>query len=248
MAQIDAVTFDLWDTLIQEVPGGAASVGRRRLEAISGLLESSGNPFGMVQLQDAYARTGDHLAAVWDRLEDVSVGEQVEFMLEALNQGLPGTIAPETVSEIERVYSESMLHHPPALLDGAMETLLGVRDTGVRLGLISNTGKTPGSTLRTMLERMGILSVFEVTVFSNEVRSRKPASEIFELTLETLETAPGRTVHVGDNPWADTDGAKAIGMMAIQVGTVKDRGSHEADAYVGDIGRVASALESLRRR
>ena len=247
MAQIDAVTFDLWDTLIQEVPGGAAAVGRRRLEAISELLESSGNPFGMVQLQDAYARTGDHLAAVWDRLEDVSVGEQVEFMLEALDQGLPGTIAPETVSEIERVYSESMLHHPPALLDGAMETLLGVRDTGVRLGLISNTGKTPGSTLRTMLERMGILSVFEVTVFSNEVRSRKPASEIFELTLETLETAPGRTVHVGDNPWADTDGAKAIGMMAVQVGTVEGRGSHEADVYVGDIGRVPPTLESLRR-
>lgn len=248
MVRIDAVTFDLWDTLIQEVPGGSAIVAKVRLDMVAGLLASSGSTFPREDLEIAYAMTGDHLDIIWSRAEDISIEEQVRFFLGCLDRQLPERMDQATLADVERVYSESMLQHGPMLLAGATEMLSAVRDSGVRTGLISNTGKTPGSILRTLLDGMGVLDYFDVTTFSNEVRARKPARSIFDLTLEELGVDPERSVHVGDNPWADIDGAKAIGMLAIQVGSATGRGDHLADEYVSSLNEVIPVLESLRRR
>jgi putative hydrolase of the HAD superfamily len=190
--------------------------------------------------------TGDHLEAIWRRYEDVSVREQVEFLLEYLDAGLPGELTPAILEDIEVAYSSSMLRHRPRLLPGAAETLSAIRDTGVAMGLISNTGKTPGSVLRVMLEQMGLLECFQVSTFSNEVRERKPARRIFEETLAELGVDARDSVHIGDNPVADIEGAKAVGMRAILIGSETENGCCRADAYASDITGVVRALESLR--
>ena len=248
MTQIEAVTFDLWDTLIQEVPGGAAVVARLRLDAIRRILDASGFDPPRETLEVAYKRIGDHLEAIWSREEDISVEEQVHLLLDSLDAGILERISSTTLADVEKAYSESMLQHRPKLLTGAKATLVAVKESGRRMGLISNTGKTPGSVLRTMLDEMDVLDRFGVTIFSNEVRARKPARKIFDVALTELDVDPGRAVHIGDNPWADIDGAKAAGMSAIQVGLETARGRYVADAYVPLIGQVASALESLESR
>jgi putative hydrolase of the HAD superfamily len=245
MPLIRAVTFDLWDTLIQEAPRGADRVAAIRTDGIRRILESVGHHHSRAGLERAYSMTGDHLETIWRRYEDVSAREQVEFLLECLDAGLTDELTPAVLDDIELVYSNSMLRHRPRLLPGTAETLSAVRDTGVVMGLISNTGKTPGSVLRVMLEQMGILGCFSVSTFSNEVRERKPARRIFEVTLAGLEVDARDSVHIGDNPVADIEGAKAVGMRAILVGQDIDSGGRRADACVPDISGVARALESL---
>ena len=248
MPRIDAITFDLWDTLIQEKPGGSTVVAKLRLDEIERLLLRNGTARPREDLEEAYAQTGKFLERVWSRAEDVSVDEQVEFFLESLESGLASSISSVAKTQITKTYSESMLKHGPVLLAGAVPTLSAVRNLSPLTGLISNTGKTPGSVLRTLLRNMGVIDLFEVTVFSDEVRSRKPDRRIFQHALAELGVEAAQTVHIGDNPWADIDGAKAIGMMAIQVGVVGAFGERRADAYVNSLDEVAHAVLELSNR
>ena len=61
MTRIDAVTFDLWDTLIQEMPGGSAMVAKLRLDEVGELLARSGMAFRRECIEEAYSRTGTFL-------------------------------------------------------------------------------------------------------------------------------------------------------------------------------------------
>src|SRR5437773_2387337 len=74
---------------------------------------------------------------------------------------------------------------------------------GVALGIVSNTGRTPGVILRRVLERHGLLRHFKAISYSDEVGYRKPDGEIFRRTLAELGFDAGEAAHVGDNPIAD---------------------------------------------
>src|SRR4030065_197831 len=63
---------------------------------------------------------------------------------------------------------------------------------GIVLAVVSNTMRTPGVALRKILEGHGLLASFTHLTFSDEVGVRKPAAEIFRLTLDKLGMeAPG---------------------------------------------------------
>jgi putative hydrolase of the HAD superfamily len=245
MRKIIAVTFDLWDTLIREVPGGSQRVARIRVERIADFLERIGRPQDLEEVEDAYRKVGTFLEMTWDKSRDMPVRDHVLFMLNCMECRLPGKMTDEQISEVERIYAESMLDCPPALLPGASEVLEAVNEKGYRMGLISNTGKTPGITLRKMMTSMGIARPFETMTFSNEILVRKPAETAFRVTLGELKTVPKAAVHIGDDPEKDIEGAKAAGMHAIQV-TKYSRGiSSAADCHTESLDGVLEALERL---
>lgn len=246
MKGIEAVTFDLWDTLIQEVPGGSARVARLRIGRIADILDSVGRSHGTGALETAYSETGRHLEEIWSDSKDVSVAYQVRFMLRRLDDDLPDSLDADALDDIVSVYSDSMLEHPPKLLPGAEEALAEARANVPRMGLISNTGKTPGRVLRTVMGRLGILHFFDVTTFSDEMMLRKPAPAIFVKTLGNLGVAPPKAIHVGDDPIADMQGARGVGMRTVHI--VEPGGDSDADARAGSLAQVVPALELLSRR
>ena len=247
MRRLGTVTFDLWDTLIQEESGGTLKVARIRMERISEILKAYGWPHSIDEIGDAYAKTGDFLDLTWAKCRDMTVRDQVQFMLTSIERRLPSKLGNEGFSKVEEAYAVSMLDHRPALLPDAKEVLEAVRSMDIRLGLVSNTGRTPGSVLRTVIKGHGILDCFDVTTFSDEVLVRKPAQAIFRTALEGLRTPPQASLHVGDDPRADVDGAKDYGMMAIQVRTEKHDANARADAYAQRLKDVVEIIESLRR-
>ena len=248
MKKPGAVTFDLWDTLIQELPGGSGKVARARIEGMIGVLKRSGREHSRAEVLEAYTKTGTFLGLAWGKTRDMSVRDQVLFMLSCIECRLPSKLAPDDFSEIERIYSDSMLGIRPVLMPMARETLEGLRDEGHRMGLISNTGRTPGSSLRPIMEGLGILEFFEVTTFSNEVMVRKPAEAIFRTTLEGLKVPARSAVHIGDDPDSDVMGARRAGMAAIQVHSARADRSEAADAYVISLDEVADALRAVQGR
>ena len=246
MKRIDAVTFDLWDTLVQEVPGGSSMVARARMERIADILETFGRLYTPEEIESAYVETGGFLYRVWNESKDVSVRDQVIFMLGRIEQRLPSRLGAEAIAEIEEAYSVSMLDHRPVLLPGAKEALRDVQDRGMRMGLISNTGRTPGAVLRTIMEDLGILQCFSVTTFSNEILARKPAPAIFGASLEGLRAQAGSALHIGDDPRSDIDGAKDFGLKAIQIRSERFEDNERADACVDSLDEVIVAIDSLR--
>jgi putative hydrolase of the HAD superfamily len=101
--------------------------------------------------------------------------------------------------------------------DGAGDALAALRARGLRLGLVCNTGRTPGRMLRVVLERLGLSPHLAVLTFSDEIGLRKPHAEIFLRTLGALGVEPREAVHVGDNLAADVAGARGVGMGGIHL-------------------------------
>jgi len=243
--RIYAVTFDLWDTLIKEVPGGSDKVADLRIERVMDALASRGLVHTREELVAAYAHTGRFLELTWSKRRDMGIKDQVLFLLTCIDAKLPGRLSREGFEEIVEIYSDCILDSPPVLLPGAKEALEAVKLRGCRIGLICNTGRTPGTTLRKLLERMGILWYFDVTTFSNEILVRKPAEAAFRTTLDRLGALPKVAVHIGDNPDNDIDGAKRVGMMAFHVTAYAEGEAPKADARMETLEGLAEALDKF---
>lgn len=245
MRRIAAVTFDLWDTLIQEHPGGSDKVAALRIDRICKYLNDKGMVHSKAEVASAYRMSGDFLEMTWSKRRDMPVRDQVLFILASIDSKLTGKLNEADLQSIEKFYSYSILDHPPALLPGAREALKAVRSKGYRMGLISNTGRTPGSVLRVLMGNMGILDYFDATTFSNEIMVRKPSEGAFAFTLEKLKVVPKAAVHVGDDPESDVAGAKRAGMRAVQIISNGVRPSAAADDSTRSLEELVGLIEAL---
>lgn len=245
MRRIVAVTFDLWDTLIQERPGGSDKVAALRIDRICKYLNDKGMVHTRAEVETAYRKSGDFLEMTWSKRRDMPVRDQVLFILTSIDSRLTGKLVEEDIQNIERFYSNSILDHPPVLLPGAKEVVKAVRSKGYRLGLISNTGRTPGTVLRVVMGNMGILEYFDATTFSNEILVRKPSEGAFTVTLDKLRVAPKAAVHIGDDPESDIAGAKRVGMRAFQIVSNGMRASGSADDSTRSLDQIPQMIDSL---
>ncbi len=245
MRKIAAVTFDLWDTLIQERPGGTEKVARLRINGIASILGGRGIVHDVDELESAYSETGEFLAMTWNKKRDMPVKDQVLFMLSSVDDKLASKLVQKELEDIERIYAESILDNPPMLLPGASDALRSVKERGYRIGLISNTGRTPGSVLRTMMGRMRIIEYFDTTTFSNETLVRKPSEGMFRVTLDNLNVIPKAAVHIGDDADSDIAGAKRVGMHAIHIIAAGKSPSKIADGHVKSLDQVIDRIEQL---
>jgi putative hydrolase of the HAD superfamily len=128
-------------------------------------------------------------------------------------------------------------------------TLERLRDSGLRLGLVSNTA-WPSTIHDPDLERFGLLDLLECRVYSCEQGWEKPAPPIFRAALECIGLEPGETAFVGDFRRYDIAGAHAVGMKGIwkrvegRPDDVDDPGV-VPDATITTIGELPEALSVL---
>lgn len=210
---IDTVTFDLWNTLIAHDEFYDDRIREARYAGTVRELSYAGHNVSRGDVVSAYESSETHLAERWATDRDMDTGEQVEVLLRCMG------IQPEPrlVKAVSGPYANAVLQVEPFLVDGALEALDKILESGLRLALISNTGRTPGAAMRKVIGKMGLLDYFEVTTFSNEAGYLKPHPRIFEMTLSGMGAKPGQTVHVGDHDVLDVRGAKAYGMKSVRV-------------------------------
>jgi HAD superfamily hydrolase (TIGR01509 family) len=94
----------------------------------------------------------------------------------------------------------------------ARKILLVLRSESYKLGLISNTHWRFLPSLREQFEEF-----FDVITLSYEHGYVKPHPSIFMTTLEKLGVNPNQSLHVGDDPIADIQGVRNIGMKTVFV-------------------------------
>ena len=97
---------------------------------------------------------------------------------------------PESLAvTFSEAYALAIVDFLPAMIPGALDVVRELQSRGYRLGLISNTGRTPGYALRAILDRLGLR--FDAMVFSNEHGECKPQRSIFEALRQALEELKG---------------------------------------------------------
>jgi HAD superfamily hydrolase (TIGR01549 family) len=239
MPKVKAVSLDLWNTLLWDTPDMEARRTTRRFEGILATLAAAGRPVERSALELAYSTCGQTMQRLQSQHLDLPIERQVATLLECLDPALPRTLAPAAFDEVVSRYADIIAEIPPRLVEGAETVIPALKGRGYRLALISNTGRSPGRSLRRVLAGAGLLEHFDVLTFSDEVEASKPGRSIFERTLRDLGGPPPAAVaHVGDDPVLDVLGAKSAGLRAVHF--VPDR-SGEWRAWAPPPDRDAAA-------
>lgn len=222
---ISALSLDIWGTLLRSDP--------EFKPARNGLLRAAFAPSVAPAVFDAAMRRADRDAdeVSLDRGRDVGFVERVTLAVSRLAEhGHPGDFGDRgglrldagAVEAVEARSGELMdqqaqlaLRHPPKPLHPDLPAVVATLAERMPVVLTSNTGMLPGVLMRRLLPLAGFTGL--PGVFSDETGWAKPHPQIFAASL-ALAGRPARDVlHVGDNPRADVEGARAAGLRAVLV-------------------------------
>jgi putative hydrolase of the HAD superfamily len=213
---VKAVTFDVWETLLFERDGASSQRTVVRCKNIVQTLNRFGLPFSVEDVGQALGETISSLVRTWDKNKDVSHLEQIRIFFEHLTEGKL-VLKDEWIKELSVAYVSPVFEVPPYLNPDARELLRSLKSQNKLLGIVCNTGMTPGTELRRFLAMQGVGDCFDLMIFSDEVGVRKPDSRIFDMVARGLRVKPHEIVHVGDNLKSDAWGAKNAGLVAIHL-------------------------------
>lgn len=156
----------------------------------------------------------DWFTNVWQYHRDVSLADQLRFLVENASHG-KSKFQPEWIPSLQEAYASAFFELPPTLNPHTHQVLHWLTHEEKHIGLICNTGRTPGFALRRFLIQQNVANFFDFMLFSDEVGIRKPDPQIFHMVNTNFEASPHQTVHIGDNPSSDIGGAKTAGWQAI---------------------------------
>lgn len=92
-----------------------------------------------------------------------------------------------------------------APMTGAVEALQQLRDDGVKIATVTNSGRSPASDL---LERHGLRRYLDAVVTRDDVEAMKPSPEGIIKALGQIGVGRGCALYVGDS-WVDVRAARA---------------------------------------
>ena len=144
-----------------------------------------------------------------------------------------------------------LTHYHRSLRPRVREMLEGLRDLGLKLGVISNTAAM--YQVFDSLEEYGIRDLFQDVTLSSVTGLRKPLPDIFEVSTRQLRVKPENCVYVGDTISRDIIGSKRAGFAcSIQICSKltreKDAGvkrEFEPDFVVENIYDVLPVVKGL---
>lgn len=175
---------------------------------------------------------------------DLSGDDRVNAVRRSMLQQCPETIEDEALlAELVEAVCESASWEPPNIIAGVEEELDRLKQLGLRLAVVSNTGLAPGCYVERALVARGFDRWIDQWIWSDDVLSWKPGQEIFRATLDALGTEAAETAFVGDTPEADILGSRHAGFgVSVLVG---DKGE---EAIVPDIElpSVSGLTDALR--
>ncbi len=246
---IEAVTFDLWDTMIHDDSDEA----RRKAQGLRSkkaerrhLLWAALNalaPIGAEQVNLAYDVADAAFNHVWhDLFVTWTIAERLRVALEGLGRELPEAAFAKVVAAHESMEVEV----PPDTVDGIKDALAELAPR-YKLCVVSDTIVTPGTGLRELLEGHGLKQHFSGFAFSDEVGHSKPHRAMFEAAASQLGVAMEEMVHIGDRDHNDVKGPQGLGMKAVLFIATRahDKDRTSADAICARHAELPGVIDRL---
>lgn len=222
------ITFDLDDTLWDCDPVLAAAEARFHewLRIYCNELAKHYEPSALVSHRIAYFQRFPELHHDLTRLRKQWLADL------AATHGLSDAWVDEGFRVFWLARNEVELYqHAVELLDGLRERY--------RVGAITNGNAD--------VTHIGIDHYFDFVVTSAQAGSAKPSPRIFKQALMAAGVPASECVHVGDNPYADVQGAHAQGMHTVWVnphGVSWPAGDPRPEAVVRHVGELKALLIS----
>ncbi|MDX1422029.1 MAG: HAD family hydrolase, partial [Kiloniellales bacterium] len=230
---IKAVTFDLWDTIVDDdsdEPKRAARGLRSKRDERRHLVWSALNerePIDLDRVVLAYDTADAGFNVVWKELHvNWTVAQRLRVVLNGLGRDLPEDAFGRLVEETGRMEVEI----PPDPIDGIADALAALARR-YKLAVVSDAIVTPGSGLKAILEGHGLAQYFSGFAFSDEVGHSKPHRAMFDRACAELGVAVDEIVHVGDRDHNDVKGPHALGAKAVLFTAARDA---DKDATTAD--------------
>ena len=232
--QVDAVLFDLFDTLLL-LQGGDAFY-EPSLKKLHEFLVENGIDISFENFKRVYFEVRDELyAEVEESLEEPHFNVRVSWTLQRL--GYDFDISSPIVAKSTNAFADEFMRYLH-LDDDALQVLQKLRGK-YKLGLVSNFA-IPECAWK-LLDKYNLRVFFDAILVSAEVNKRKPSPEIFERALKVLDVIASKAVYVGDMPGSDVRGAKNAGLTAILV----DRGRPLEKTVDVEPDNVITSLKEL---
>jgi putative hydrolase of the HAD superfamily len=151
-------------------------------------------------------RLHDAEQEVWRRARD----EQVSGTLAEVFAAAEAPMTDDVLAAYFEWWEEHTFTDPeaPPLLEG-------LRERGLRVGVLSNT-LWPRAEHERVFARDGVLHLIDGAVYTSEIRWTKPHPLAFRAALDAVGVREAaRAVFVGDRRFDDIHGAHAVGMRAV---------------------------------
>ena len=129
-----------------------------------------------------------------------------------LKYDLLGLTLALPMNEIEKLLWTAACPGEP--MPGVQDMLAGLRERGIRTGVISNLGWT-GEALADRLHRLLPEHAFEFVISSSDYGVRKPNPLIFRTALSKAGLSPEEVWFCGDQIDADVFGAQSTGLFPV---------------------------------
>jgi putative hydrolase of the HAD superfamily len=218
---VKAITFDFWRTLFLTGPNQK----ERRMARVELLCEA-------VDISPESAK--EALKAQEKEFLRIHVYEQRTLTpndsIPLLESHLEIEIPEELAQTLAGRFGQVILDHPPEPVEGALEAVKAAAEH-VPVGVISDTGISPGKPLEELLNRYGFMDYFSSLSFSDEVGVAKPQSAMFYHAAHGLNVEANELFHLGDLEPTDIVGAINVGAQAGLFGGDNDRFLEENSAH-----------------
>ena len=196
VAPFEAVVFDLFGTLVHEYTKadfyGAVASAAEVLGADQAAFRAEWDRTAPARQTGGFTDLPSNLRAICDVLGLSADDATIDRALEAR----------------EAMYRAGF--HPR---EGALETLTELRSRGYPIALVSMCAPDIPERWR----ELPLAPFVEVTVFSSEVRLRKPDPTIYLAATDRLGVAPEKCVYCGDGAYGELTGAAAVGMAPFLI-------------------------------
>lgn len=167
-----------------------------------------------------------------ERLKGVSRTRSLEILLEIGALSVDEAAKQAMAAQKNDWYVEYIQHMDASeILPGAAEYLQTLRNRGVKTAIGSASKNAP-----LILERVGIMSLFDVVIDGTKVRQAKPNPEVFLRAAQELDIPPASCVVFEDSE-AGIEAARRAGMGSVGIGkpiTLKD-----ADMVIAGLYQLA---------
>lgn len=123
--------------------------------------------------------------------------------------------------------------------------LTKLKEQGYLLGLVTN-GRVGHQ--RNNVIKLGIDSLFDCIVVSDEVGMRKPNADIFHYALDLLNVHPSEAIYVGDHLINDVQASKNVGMTSVLLKDAANVESSIADYIIDQFDGVLEVVRDIESK
>ena len=197
---VRAITFDFWMTLFEE-----RNRKERHAYRVAAFCEATGADPD--EASGALQAAHDYFFHIHENEQrTLAPRDAVDMVCDALSI----TMDPEAAEAMADCFGTAIHVYPPKPIPGALEAVKAAA-ARVPIGIISDSGMSPGTSLRKLLDDHGFTPYFTALTFSDEVGVAKPQAPMFKRTAKALNVAPDELFHLGDLEPTDIAGVQAVG-------------------------------------